>query len=368
MKKQKKNFKTLFLNSPFSKNDFYVKLSFTILFVVIYIIIFLTNHGFIYFESYIYTDSYKYYPFQVHLIDVEHGDALLIRFTNNQTMLIDTGQEQYSDRVLSYIRQYMYIENLNKIDYLVLTHPDSDHVGSAKEVINTFQVDNIYRPKIYSISEKDLPSSTEGYSTDNTLAYDEAIMAGYNKNCNMIYSEKDILLQLGGCKVEFLSPKLSSYSQSNNYSSVIMITYQTKKFLFTGDSETLIENQLIADYGDYLKADVLKVSHHGSNTSTSQEFLEYVKPKYALISCENNSSLFPSTQVKQRLENYGTTILTTAKLGNFVLTVDNQEVIYSVGTKENNLALILSLFVIIVLIMWQNPFKNMKDDLFKIKD
>lgn len=368
MKKQKKNFRTLFENSMFSKGEFYLKLSLIILIATIFLITFIMQNGRMFFEFYPYTEKFQNYDFQLHFIDVGNGDAILIKFPNDKTMMIDTGEEKSSNVVTSYVQQFMWSEGIDKIDYLVLTHSDSDHVGGAKFILEKFKVSNVYRPKVYSKSEKELLTEKENFKVEDSKIYNEVIEMVYKEKCNMFYNEAGISFQLGGSKVEFLAPLLTSYSNSNNYSAVIRITYQMKKFLFMGDAETSVEKELINSYGEELKADVLKVGHHGSNTSSSEEFLNIVKPEYAILSCAS-SEYYPHKEVNERLTNIGAIKLSTGVRGSFAVSVINNKIVYANAEKSSNhLALILTIFLLVIFIIWENPFKKIKPMINKIKN
>lgn len=369
MNKQKKNFKTLYENSVFSKSEFYIKMSLIILLSVIFLIIFFMQNGRIYFEYYPYADKFRNNEFQVHMISVGNGDAILIKLPNNQTMMIDTGDDYYENKVVSYVQQYLWSENLSKIDYLVLTHPDSDHVGGAEGILERFTIKNLFRPKIYSKSEEEMLETKENYNVSDSGIYDKAIMAGYKENCNMIYSEAGIILQIGDAKIEFLAPLYTSYTQSNNYSAVIKITYKTKVFLFMGDAEIAVENKLIEKYGDYLKADVLKVGHHGSYTSTSLNFLYKVSPEYALLSCKA-SEYYPNSEVLENLTNLNVKMLNTAIRDSFVISLNqDNEIVYANAEKHSNhLAIVLTIFMLAIFMIYENPIKKIKPLINKIKN
>lgn len=368
MNKPKKNFKTFYENSMFSKGEFYIKVCLIFLVATIFIIIFITQNGRMFFEFYPYTEKFKGNEFQLHVIDVGNGDAMILKFPNNQSMMIDTGDENYSDVVESYVQQYLWSEDLDKIDHLVLTHADSDHVGGAKAIIDRFKVVNLYRPKVYSLTESQTLETLEDYNISETKTYDSVIDKAYQENCNMIFNEAGITLYLGGAKVEFLAPLYQNYSVSNNYSAVIKITYQTKTFLFMGDAQTSAEQTLIDKYGDDLKADVLKVGHHGSHTSSSAEFLQVVKPEYAILSC-NASEYYPHEDVVENLKNVNATMLSTGIRGSFAMTVENNKIIYANAEKpSNDLALVFTIFLLLIFIIWENPFKKVKPWINKIKN
>lgn len=340
------------------KYELIIKLSLSFFFVTIFCLVFFLGGGLIYFKDVVYVDAFKDYDFQVHIIDVGQGDSILIKFPNDKTMLIDSGDISSSNVLVSYIDQYLRSEKLNKIDYMLLTHPDADHIGGAYDVLNNFDVESIFRPKIYSISESQDSLNMFDYSISDSEIYDNVIKKAYSENCKLIFSEKGILLNEGGCKIEFLSPELDVYSSSNNYSAVIMITYQDKKFLFTGDAEIEIEQQLIKDYGNELKADVLKLGHHGSKTSSSKEFLEMVNPKYAIICSGENNSGLPNVEVLNRLNSLDIERLSTQEKHNFVMSVSNNDVIVAFQAEPIcDMALIITILIVLLLLVWGFSFK-----------
>ncbi len=358
--RQRYKFKKFMENPFFKRGDFYVKLMFTIFCLALYILIFILCDGVIYFENYIYASEYKGEPFQIHVIDVENGDAILIHLPNNETMMIDTGMGEYYNRVDSYIRQYFYFEKTNTIDYLFLTHCDADHIGNAKELIEEFDVKTLYRPKLYSLYEEENQLMDNIYDTSTSEIYSDVIETAYRKNIKLVFADCSLAsLYINGCKIEFLGALSEHYSNDNNYSTIIKITYQTKSFLFMGDAESKVEKELISKYGDNLRADVLKVGHHGSNTSTSQEFLEVVKPTIAILSCSEYSSILPNRKVIERLKNMDIKIASTANEGNFVMRVHNDEIEFTKAERSSNyLALIFTIFMLIVFTAWQNPFSK----------
>lgn len=367
--KKKKTFKEKIKESVLVKGEFYVKISLTILFVALYLLIFFLNDGLVNFEKYNYAYGFKNISFQVHTIDVENGDAFLVRLPNKKTLMIDTGDEKYYERVSSYIRQYRYYEKLQTIDYLVLTHPDADHIGNASKIIDNFGVKTLFRPKIYSLYEKENGINEKDYNVSDSKIYNQVIQTAIKNNCEIIFSKKGINLSADGVEIEFLSPKEEKYNEDNNYSAVIMIRYEGNSILFTGDAETKVENTLIEDYGSSLKADILKIGHHGSNTSTSQEFLNFVKPKYAIISSSGTSSILPNSEIIERLNKNNVEILSTANLDSFAISFQDNEVRIDVAGKKNNyLELIFVIFIIVIFILWRIPFDELKNNIFKTQN
>ena len=259
MIKKQKTFKEKFSETIFAKGEFYIKLSLTLFFIAVYLILFICFDGITFFERENYTTAFKNDPFQVHVIDVENGDSILIRLPDGRTMLIDTGEERYYERVASYIRQFNHYEKNKGIDYLVLTHEDSDHIGSGKKIIENFGVKRIFRPKLYSLFEKDNLLNENDYRVSTSLTYDNIIKSAYKNKCELNFSQNGIIINASDCTIEFLSPFDDLFNDSNNDSAVLMISYQNKKFLFAGDAEKEAEEKLVEKYGSKLKADVLKV-------------------------------------------------------------------------------------------------------------
>ncbi len=367
MKQQKKTFKGALQSDIFKSGQFYVKLCFTILFATIFLVIFITNNGFNYFYSTIYGNNFQNNPFQIHFIDVGKGDCILIKLPTNQTMLIDTGEEEYSLRVCEYITQYMMAENLQKIDYFVITHPDTDHIGGALEIMQTFNVVNFLRPPVTSIDECERGLYPQ-YGNDETYTYNNVINYAYQNQITMHFAIDGLSLNFGECKIRCLSPTEDIKYSSNNYSVVFMIEYQTKKFLLMGDCESSVEGRIVDKYGNLLKADVLKVGHHGSNTSTSQKFIDEVAPNYAVISTDGNSQYFPNSKVLERLKNANSQVLSTAKMGTILFTVDGKEILFTKASRPPNyLALIFACLLTIILIAWENPFRKLNMPYFTKK-
>lgn len=337
----------------------FFKISVSIFFFFLFLLIFLSCGGRSYFEKTVYVDGLKGYNFQLHIIDVGDGDCMLVKLPNHKTMIIDTAKADESEKVLSYLTQYFKKEKVSSIDYLVITHPDADHYGGAKKIIEKFDVKTLYRPKCYSQSEKDYLDYDAGYKVLSSKFYDDFILAAYNNEVEIVFNEKGIVINENGVKIEFLSPKEESYSSTNDYSAVLMLTYQTKKFLLTGDISSSVENVLIGDYGNYLKADVLKLAHHGSKSSSSSDFLEKVNPQYAFVCIDKNNRYdCPDIDIKNKLTSLGANVLTTAKYNNFAFTVENDEikVFYAQGPKID-LPLVFSALFIITCIVWVIPIK-----------
>ncbi len=294
--------------------------------------------------------------FEIHYLDVGQGDCTFIRFPDNTTMLIDAGVSSSGEKICNYLKDLFTQEGLEDIDYFLLTHQDSDHVGGASEVFEKFQVNCVFRPMVYSTSEVDMYENLEDYTISNGIYYDRAIISAYNEpNCIIRYSMAGISWGNDSYSVRFLSPNSTKYSSSNAYSPVVKITYRERSFLFTGDAESKTENEVIEKCPELLKADVLKVAHHGSKTSTSAKFLSYVQPKMAIISVGRNSYGHPADETLTRLQEINCKIYQTISLNDIALSVDSKGIIVIGG--ENNapiidVTMIIAVFIVGILVVW----------------
>ena len=203
---------------------------------------------------------------QVHFIDVGQGDSSLI-ISDDFTVLIDAGERGCGEIVNSYLAEHD-IENL---DYIIATHPHSDHIGGMSEVISQNDVGTVIIPHI---SDDKIPT---------TKIYGEFLQVIDDKGCKLEESYVGEVINLGIAEMKVLAPVNDDYSDLNNFSIVTELEFGNVRFLFTGDAEIKSENEII-DSGMLKSADVLKVGHHGSSSSSGKEFLDIVKPEYAVIS------------------------------------------------------------------------------------
>lgn len=240
----------------------------------------------------------------VHYLDVGQADSIFIELEDNKTMLIDVGELEDSDYIIDYINNLGY----NKINFLVATHPHADHIGGMQKVVKNFEVDNVYMPKALT----------------NTKTYENLLKEIDNKNLKIKTAKAGVtIVDDDNLDIDIIAPNSNTYEDLNNYSACIKLTYQNITYLFMGDAETLSENEIKTD----IKADVLKVGHHGSDTSSSISFLKKVNPSYAIISVgEDNSYNHPKKEVLDRLEKVGATIYRTDLNGNIVVKTDGKNI------------------------------------------
>ena len=227
---------------------------------------------------------------KVHYLDVGQGDSIFIELPNNETMLIDAAESYQSENIINYLKNLNY----QKIDYVIGTHPHTDHIGGLKDIINTFEIGKIYMPKVVS----------------TTKTYENLLIAIKDKNLKINTAKAGTsIIDTDALKINILAPNNSTYTELNNYSVVTKITYGTTKFLFMGDAEKLSENEIKED----VTADVIKIGHHGSNTSSSINFIKKVNAKYGIISVGlNNKYNLPKEETITNWENSGTKIYLTS--------------------------------------------------------
>lgn len=324
------------------------------LFVILgFLLVFFLCDGILYFSPQVVVDSCKGSEMEVHFIDIGQGDASLIKFPNDKIMLIDTGESSQSEMLVNYLNKFLKLNNIEKIDYLVLTHPDADHVGGTKELTLNFGIGLAFRPKYLSVSESmmDLDSP---YKVFETATYEETISSLYESQIEMKYSQSGISFNEGGAKIEFLGPIEENYSSSNNYSAVIKISYGSKSFLFMGDAEVQVENELIENYGNLLDVDVLKVSHHGSDTASSDNFLKIVTPSYSCISvAKDNKYDLPNNSVVERLKSYGSEVIMTSEKSSFAIALnENLLSVHFLQTSDVDFSIILAVCGVAITLIW----------------
>lgn len=248
---------------------------------------------------------------EVHFINVGQGDSAYIELADGTDILIDGGESKYGTTVVNYLKN---LEKNIDLEYVIATHPDSDHVGGLQEVFKQLNVKNFYYPA-------DAQSSTATWNNVLSLAKSEG--------CNISDANANQTLNIGGAVVKFIQPK-KDYSNTNGDSVVTLLDYNNTEVLLTGDAESTTENDMVNQnlVGD---VDVLKVGHHGSNSSTTQAFLNKVKPEHSVISVGQNSYGHPTSTILNRLIGIGSKVWRTDKNGNVILSTDG----YTYSIKAN---------------------------------
>lgn len=244
---------------------------------------------------------------RVDFLNVGQADCALLS-TNGHYMVIDGGNNGDADRILSYLEE----QGVEKLDAVVGTHPHEDHIGSLDAIINHFDVDAVYMPKIMHTSK----------------TFEDVLDAVANKGLKIKSPSPGDTIDFNGLEIEVLGPQ-REYKDFNNNSIVLKVNAGETAFLFTGDAEETAEKDILQACYD-LQVDVLKVGHHGSSTSSSQAFLQAVKPKYAVISVGvGNSYHHPEEEALQRLQSIGAEIYRTDLQGDIVCTTDGKNIAFN---------------------------------------
>lgn len=247
---------------------------------------------------------------KVSFLDVGQGDAEFIEWPDGEQMLVDCSKDATILSALGRVMKYYDKE----IDYLVVTHPDSDHYGGCIDVLKRFEVKNI----VYTGLQK----------TDKSWQYFQDMIN--QENAKYIEIAVQDIWQIDGANLNFLYPdkKLdNNIKDTNNSSLVFKLSYGENDILFVGDAEEELENYLISKYGNILDSEVLKVGHHGSGSSSGQNFIDAVSPDYSIISVGKwNSYGHPSRRTLKRLERSESQVYRTDELGDIVLKMDKNSI------------------------------------------
>lgn len=243
---------------------------------------------------------------QITVIDVGNADSILVQ-SDGQAMLIDAGERGDGDEVLAALAQ----NGVTALNHVIATHADSDHIGGMKTVLEGVAVKN------YIMS-----FMPEGY-TPTTQTYINVLETIDAKDIPLTEAQAGTSFMLGEAKVEILGPA-ADFKENNDQSVICRITFGENAFLFMGDAEEDAEQALLSTRVD-LSADVLKVGHHGSDTSTGEELLERVDPSVALITCgTGNSYGHPHEDLLRRLQDAGAQIYRSDVNGTITLHADGR--------------------------------------------
>ena len=238
----------------------------------------------------------------VTFVDVGHGDAILVS-NRGEHLLIDTGEAPGTDRLMEVLEE----RGISRLDWLMITHEHSDHIGGVMQVMNKLDVDYILH-------------SIEDPQTDMKRIGRRAIQSG----TEVMQVHPGDAFPVGDALATVVGP-YTHEGDENNSSVLLRVDYGDTSFLFMGDAEEDEERELL-DAGYDISADVLKVGHHGGETSTTPELLEAVEPEYAVISCAEDEAEYPAQSVLDRLADYVEEVFITGRDGDITFLSDGEEV------------------------------------------
>lgn len=231
-------------------------------------------------------------PLCIHMVDVGKADAFLLE-CEGQTALLDGGNYEDGETLVNYLHR----RGISSLDYLIMSHPDKDHIGGMLNILKEVPVKNFIQTEA-SRNEKSKSALYQEILglVESSIAVEKTVSSGDT-------------IPLGSAVLTVLGP-LKEYEDTNNSSLVFKLTYQELSALFCGDIEREAEDDLVRS-GIDLSADILKVSHHGSGNSSTERFLREVSPQYAAISVAPDRSALPKEETLLRLEDVGAKIFQT---------------------------------------------------------
>ena len=267
---------------------------------------------------------------EVHFLDIGQGDATLLK-CGEYAMLIDTGEVGKGTA----IQYYLMKQGITQLDYLVLTHPDSDHIGSADVILTKFKVDQV----LLTDYEKDnsvygkLVEALTYQRIEPVIVRSEAVSDQESDRASDQQFQTGSSFSLGTAVCTILGP-VNVYEDPNNSSIALLVEHGKNRFLFTGDAESMAE----ADILEYcqvnqisIQANVYKAGHHGSSTSSGDDFLDAVAPKVTVISCGvDNDYGHPHEETMKRFRDRGIQVFRTDEQGTVVAVSDGEQVMWEV--------------------------------------
>ena len=250
---------------------------------------------------------------EVHFIDVGQGDATLIK-ADGHAMLIDAGENDKGTAVQLYLQK----QGVAQLDYLVLTHTDSDHIGGADVIVTKFDIGQIFM---------------SDFKKDNKT-YRELMDSMKYRHMTFITPEVGAEYELGSATFTVIAPN-DTYEDANNSSMSLILDYGDTSFLFSGDCEEEAEQDMLAN-GLNLDVDVYQVGHHGSKSSSTEEFLDAMSPEYAVISCEEGNSYgHPHAKTLNNLRARGIRVFRTDEQGSIVACSDGKTIKWNCSPSES---------------------------------
>ena len=246
----------------------------------------------------------------VHVIDCGQADSILL-MQGDQTALVDCGTRSTGRDVVRYIKTL----GITKLDYVIGTHPHDDHMGGMYDVLTNFEIGTV-------IISAGKPESTTNWYTK--------LMAELKTGEYQIhYAKEEDIFNLGEAKMQVIAAETDVGGNTNNYSIVMKVSFGQNDIIMTGDAETEVEEKIL-ESGVNIDAEILKVGHHGSNTSTSEEFLDKISPEYALISCEvSNKHGHPTRDTMDKLKARGIEVYRTDECSTIIVTITSNDISFN---------------------------------------
>lgn len=257
---------------------------------------------------------------QVYFIDVGQGDSELIRLKDSGIdILIDAGTRSTKQELADYLKEL----GVDDIDILIGTHPHEDHIGGMAKIIEEFPIGTLYLPE------------TSDEMTPTTKTYESLLDAAESKNVTVrTAAAGDVLLEQGNTSFKVLSPSHTDYDNLNDYSIVTRLKVGDTAFLFQGDAETPVEEEIL-DSGADVSCDVIKLGHHGSSTSSSRAYLEAANPSAAVISCGvGNEYGHPHRETMDLLEKLSITPYRTDTQKTLLAETDGKTIVWQTELKS----------------------------------
>ncbi|MBC7766130.1 MAG: MBL fold metallo-hydrolase [Hyphomonadaceae bacterium] len=244
----------------------------------------------------------------VQFIDVGQGDSILITLPNQQHMLVDAGDLGSEHILVPFIEK----QGVKKIDYVIATHPHADHIGGMEQIIKHFEIGKVYMPK----------------ATATSKTYEAVLQAIKAKGLTIAQAKAGVsVIDEQALQATFLAPIGAQYEGLNDYSAVLKLRYQDNDILLMGDAEKTSEQQILAS-GAYVHADLIKIGHHGSHSSSSPAFMKAVDPKYAVISSgKSNRYGHPHKPTLDLLTKSGIAIFRSDVDGTITATCDGKNIV-----------------------------------------
>ena len=245
----------------------------------------------------------------VHFIDVGQGDATLIITPSGRALWVDAGDTTQGNHLVQYLKAL----EISHIDAIVATHPHADHIGGFPDIIRSFTIGKVIMPKV----------------SHTTQTFERLLLAIQEKGLKVTWAKAGLPLDIDPeVGITFIGPHSDSYSNLNDYSASLRLTHGLNALVITGDAEETSETEMVRSGMD-LAANLLKVPHHGSSSSTTTPFLDKVSPIYAVISSgHDNSYGHPHQEVLQRLQSRGVEIYRTDQQGTIIAVSDGTDWVF----------------------------------------